>query len=650
MIKGRAIGDNITLMNTLFYRKKDAPNKKVKEHLALVYKDCDTGLKYIEEKVDPDYEYYIAKEDKRVSYPRLFIPKSDVEKITVPHKDLERDIAMRIGLTDYFYENIKNGNGGENRKLHTHPDVFNSDMNIEDHYRFRFDKLYQNNPCKISKSYFDIEADTINMVHDFPEPGECPINAITLIMQDTQQVYTFLLRNNANPQIAEFEKSVQDGSIFPELEAFVISAVGGPERAEKYNIHFKYDFLFYDEENEINLIMDLFSAINTFKPDFSLAWNMAFDVPYIIARIRKLGYRPEDIMCSKDFKDRIAEYYVDERMLSEFAERGDYALISSYTVYMDQMIQFASRRKGQGKFISFGLDAIGEAVAKVKKLDYKAITTNIAELPYKSYKTFVFYNIMDVVVQYCIEYMTGDIDYVFSKCNINNTRYSKAHRQTVYLTNRGTKEFYNMDDGYILGNNVNRFNSKPTSKFPGAFVADPSRINDYSRLRIYGRLTDIFDNSDDYDYSALYPSLMRQYNIAPHTQIGMVEILEQVFEYENRAKLENWTRASKFMEDIQSQVWLEICTRWFRLANYTELYHDIERFFRELANPTNALKERDARTGLIIPMIDYTNNGLYEAMIFNDSRVKVAELGYGPDTNRWEAWRDAALKHPNQQF
>lgn len=507
MIKGRQQGDNITLVNTMFYRRTDPRDNKFKEFLTLIYKDCDTGLKYKEEIIDPDYEYFVINPDKRVNYPRLFAPKSDVESVIVPYKDLEKDIAKRVGMTEYFYENIRNGNRSENRKLHMHPDIFNSDMNIEDHYRYRFGKMYKNEPCKITKSFFDIEVDSINMVGDFPQPGECPVNAITLILQEQQEVYTFLLRNKNNPQIGEFEKSVQDGSIFPELEAFIVEKVGGPEMAEKYNIHFKYNFLFYDEEDEINLIKDLFNAINAFKPDFALAWNMSFDIPYMIARIRNLGYNPEDIMCSEDFKNKIAEYYVDERMKSEFAERGDFALISAYTVYLDQMIHFASRRKGQSKFISFTLDFIGEAIAKVKKLDYKHITTNIAELPYKSFKTFVFYNIMDTIVQHCIEHMTGDIDYVFSKCNMNNTRYSKAHRQTVYLTNRGIKEFYNTDDGYIMGNNVNKFNQKPDTKFPGAFVADPVKVNNYSRLSIYGRLVDIFDNLDDFDYASLYPSI-----------------------------------------------------------------------------------------------------------------------------------------------
>lgn len=499
MIKGRNPGDNITLMNTMFRRGIDPKDDKFKDFLTIVYKDLDTGLKFKEEIVNPDYEYFMIKPDKRVAYNRLFVPKSDVEAITVPYKDLEKDIASRTGMLNFFYDNISCNNRQANRKIHLHPDVFNSDMNIEDHYRYRFGKMYKNEQCAITKSFFDIEADTISIVGDFPEPGEAPVNAISLILQEQKTIYSFLLRTKANPQIAVFEEQVKSGELIPELKAFIVQAVGGPEIAKKYEIDFDIKFLFYDEEAEINLIMDLFNAINHFKPDFTLAWNMAFDLPYLIARIQKLGYDPRDVICHPDFQYKYAEYYVDERMKNEFAERGDHALISSYSTYLDQMIHFASRRKGQSRFIAFSLDYIGEEIAKVRKLDYKHITTDIAQLPYKDYKTFVFYNIMDTIVQYCIEYVTTDLEYVFFKSNINNTRYDKTHRQTVYLTNRGIKDFYNNGEGYIMGNNVNKFNTKPTEKFPGAFVANPTQVNNYSRLKIYGRAVDIFNNLDDFD-------------------------------------------------------------------------------------------------------------------------------------------------------
>ena len=209
----------------------------------------------------------------------------------------------------------------------------------------------------ISKSFFDIEVDTINMMGDFPEMGECPINAVSLILKEQKQIYSFLLRTKSNPLIKEFEEYVTSGKVFPDIQNFVVNAVGGPEIARKYDVdNFNFNFLFYDEEDEISLIRDLFAAINTFQPDFALAWNMSFDVPYIMERIKKLGYLPEDIMCHPDFQDRVACYVVDEQNKNLPAERGDYCMLSSYTTFLDQMIHFASRRKNQTKLLSFSLE------------------------------------------------------------------------------------------------------------------------------------------------------------------------------------------------------------------------------------------------------------------------------------------------------
>ena len=103
------------------------------------------------------------------------------------------------------------------------------------------------------------------------------------------------------------------------------------------------------------------------------------------------------------------------------------------------MIQYASRRKGQSRPLSFSLDYIANIVAGVHKLDYKDITTSISEFPYKNYKMFSYYNIIDTIAQYCIEYVVDDVSYIFGKSLMNNTRYSKVHRQTIYLSNRGRK-------------------------------------------------------------------------------------------------------------------------------------------------------------------------------------------------------------------
>lgn len=650
LIKGRKPGENITILNTMYLRYKDERDKW-KDCMIVIYRDNDTGRKFKEEILAPTYEYFVINEDKRTDYNQMFVNKQDVTAIEVPYMNLEKDMAERANELEKFYENIRNGQAYQNKRIHLHPMFMNSDMNIEDHYRYRFSKMYKNTEFKVSKAYFDIEVDTINMAGDFPEPGECPINSISLILEEQRQIYVFLLRNKNNPQIEEFEKYVSSGMVFPELDSFVIDAVGGAAAASKYKMNFNFKFMFYDEKDEINLIKDLFSVINTFRPDFVLAWNMSFDIPYIIRRIEILGYDPTDIMCPKEFNIKSANYYIDERNKSEYAERGDMALISSYSVFMDQMIQFASRRKGQSRFISFSLDYIGQVQAKVRKLDYKDITTNISELPYKDYKTFVFYNIMDTIVQYCIEFKTGDIDYVFNKSLMNNTRYSKVHRQTVYLANRATTSFYSQDNGYIIGNNINRYNTKPEEKFPGAFVADPLKINDYARVKIFGRPVNVFDNCQDQDYSAMYPNGIKTNGIAPYNQIGKVYIESKVYEKENPANLDIWSRASAYMEDLQSHLRIEFAVRWLSLADYGQLYDDVVEFFTVHANAINGLSLYNYN-GTKNPMVFYSKKKKYiQPIQFFDTDLKSVEEKYEYfDVNKMEEWRTNAIANPNQRF
>ena len=161
------------------------------------------------------------------------------------------------------------------------------------------------------------------------------------------------------------------------------------------------------------------------------------------------------------------------------------------------MIQYASRRKSKiGSYKSFKLDDIGLKEAKVKKLDYSHITDSVVELPWLDFKTFFLYNVMDVIVQKCIETKTQDLEYIFAKCVVNNTAYKKGHRQTVYLINRMANDWYKM--GYIIGNNTNKGNPKPP-KYLGALVGQPDNTNNYSKMKINGRAIWVCENLIDYD-------------------------------------------------------------------------------------------------------------------------------------------------------
>lgn len=587
-------GSDLTIMNTIYhFPKKLEDGKWDKGSIDIIAKDNNTGRKVLDHIVDPIYPFYFAKMPIETNL--LHIEKEKVDKIETPYRDLKKTIAELTDNLDFYFDNIKNKNSRANDILHMHPRVFWSDAAIEDKYRFMFREKFKNTTITPTVDFFDIEVDGINIKGDFPEPGEVPINAITLINSENKTIYTLLLRNDKNPLIAEFEEETHHMKLYNELKEFITMKVGGEGKAKSYGLdQFQNKFLFYDEIDEIRLIQDLFILINELQPDFLLAWNMAFDIPYIIERCVRLGYDPRDIMCHPDFKEKVVRYFIDAEKSNEYAERGDKATISSYTVFLDQLIQFASKRKGQKAFPSYKLDTIGEMLVNVKKLDYSKITRNIAELPYKDYKTFVFYNIMDTIVQYCIEHKEKDMNYVLASALANNTRYSKIHRQTTYLTNRTSQMFYNY--GYIIGNNYNKMNQKPSEKFDGAFVGDPLKISDYSKKCINGIPVMIFDNLDDFDYKSLYPSIEREFNMAPNTQIGKIKLPYKVHKKEGHIPSDNFkfNRSREFSEDFTSKDWLEFSSRWLHLASYSELLDDIQEYL-----DTKIYLVRQQRNGLV---------------------------------------------------
>lgn len=585
-------GYDLTIMDVDYnFPEPDANSKWDKGSITLVAKDNNTGKKIVETIKNPSYTYYRIKpeviQQRGITTPLKEIEKECVDPVTVPYNELEKHIAEEIGELDFYFSNLKNKTRSANKLLHiSNPKIMGSDINIEDFYRFKFAKKFKNSITKINKAFFDIEADIKDMKGDFPEMGECPINAVTLINQQNNSVYVLFLRNSSNPLIKQFEEDLKAGKVVPKFKALLEEHVGGWKNMVRYGIRdFKYHFIPYDVE--INLIIDLFAIINSLQPDFVLAWNMAFDIPYIIQRIINLGFNPADIMCHPDFKVKKVSYFHDTRT-EVLAERGDFAKISSYSVYLDQMIQHASIRKGQSAYQSYSLDFVTNLICKFGKLDYHSITPYLAELPYVNFEMFIFYNMIDVIDQVCIENKVNDIDFVFTKALNNNTRYEKVHRQTIYLINRLRSEYWDM--GYVVGNNVNRMNSKPTEKFAGAFVADPMMINDGPKLKLNGIPVMIYDNLDDYDYRRLYPTMAQEFNMSDGTQIGRLKIPNKVHDKEdisNSGKF--FTREGVFFDDIAAKNYLETCTRWFNLADFSTLLDDVEEYFTQQARASTMI-------------------------------------------------------------
>ena len=537
LIDGYPEGSDLTIINDYYVK----PGKEIvydsngyereqwtKDYIVLVYRDNKTGEKKHHIIKEPDYHYYIAKPDKKwphlfnpsdnTPYPQYFAEKKDLIPQTTKYRNLEKDIFEKLGLKSDFDILKSNGDREGIRSIHKDPRIFMSDCNIEDHYRFLFGREYTNNPVTLHKGFFDIEVDSKFAAGDFPELGECAVNCISYMDAKLNKVFTFILRDKNNPLIEEFENQVND-KLIKDFRDFIISTVGGPKKGAHFNLtDLNIELMFYD--SEIKLIADFFAKVHECGPDFCLGYNMSnFDMPYLIQRIINLGYNPLDVVCDKRYPKefRTAYHFIDQTNHNNLNKRTDFTNISGDVVWIDQLIQFASKRSAKyGSFTSFKLDDIAYATAGVRKLDYHHITTDISQLPYLNFYIFVLYNIMDTICQHCIEVDAKDMDYLFNKCVQNNTTYSKAHRQTTYLINRFIAEYDKKD--YVIGNNMNTSNEEP-DKFAGALVGNPLDINTYSLVSINGVPVMLSDNTIDEDFKSLYPSIAMQNNTAPNTQM-----------------------------------------------------------------------------------------------------------------------------------
>lgn len=74
---------------------------------------------------------------------------------------------------------------------------------------------------------------------------------------------------------------------------------------------------------------------------------------------------------------------------------------------------------------------------------------------------------------------------------------------------------------------------------------------------------------------------MIEFNIAPNTQIGRIEIPNKVYANENAFNIEKekYSRGGEFIENLVTDNMIEYCHRWFHLANIEEFLSDMDEFY-----------------------------------------------------------------------
>ena len=584
---------NYILFNDIY--SKNLNDEKTKDVITLIFKNLDTGEKIIREIKNPEMEVYVAKPEALLGdYNNIDIDIEQVELHDVKYNDILRETAKLIGKEDYFWKCIRERRFEDLNRIKESNKLFSSDRNIEDFYKFKSLHYFgEKELTNTTKGFYDIEADIALGSIDFKNgTGTAPINAITMIDDSKGICYTVLLRNPDNPLIQELEDDIVNFKEF--LHDMFDNDFGVLE----------YKIAFFDDE--VELIKALFGIIHTLKLDFMLAWNQSFDIAYMISRLIKAGINPADVMCHPDFNFKECKYMPDKKNF-EIKKKTDIVKLSSYSVFMDQMINYASIRKSQSQLDSFKLDYIGELETGHGKLDYSNITTKLRELPYKNYRLFVAYNIRDVLVQRSIEQKTNDIGVIFYRAYTSNTRYNKIFKEITFLTNVAFDDFLAM--GIVLGNNINalKYNNnkeeynalidfdtgeeddvksvvKAKKKFRGAIVGSPLLILANGICLIGDRKSrSLYRFVVDFDYGGLYPTILELFNIYKSTMIGKIKRTGPISEKEKflaDSDSENdveYDSGSKFIEDITTNEAILLGERYMHLPTPTELFDILEK-------------------------------------------------------------------------
>ncbi len=528
----------------------------------IIWKEIDSGKKHLEKIPNPPVNIYFEKPEYRNHrYFKTEESLDHLEKVTIPYKNIINAIAKEDPeAREFMNQCFLNQNYRDLERVKLCKYAFGHDYDIRTIYRNMWMDHYDNDKAKhIHKAYGDIEVDIMEASGE-ADPTKCPIDLVTVIDRDQKHSFTFILTGVTCPEKDTSMMSIQelkeDETRHQMYEHRLKEQAYWQDHYEELieECHkmfdenypgFEYSAYWYTDE--VEMITDLFKLIHQLSPDFLQFWNISFDIPYIIHRLQHFGINPADIICHPDFPNRECRFKYDNFHF-QIKNKTHFFRVSDYTIYVDQMVNYAAIRKGQSELRNNKLTYIAKREVGDEKLNYSEEGT-IKTFSYRNWLKYFLYNIKDVLLQHGIEEATNDLEtfYIYSYENI--TQYENVFKQTVKLRNFQYRDW--LQQGLVPGVNVNAFKNgdgeiqeedeeddedeevfeiAPSKKkkdvgYEGALVGNPLLINHFGDL-LYGKRTNnIFRFSIDMDMTAFYPSTVGAMNIYPACLIFKVILL-----------------------------------------------------------------------------------------------------------------------------
>lgn len=271
-----------------------------------------------------------------------------------------------------------------------------------------------------------------------------------------------------------------------------IFGLGKDYKQEHINVK-NYIYEKYATEEEL-----LLAFIDYWKldyPDIVTAWNLPFDIKYIINRIKNLfgEEKVKELSPVKRFYSRSRkvklqnqEYYKEQYVINGI----------SLIDYLEMFDKFNIT-----PMPNLRLDTVGEMVANMPKLKFDQ--DNLSDLAIHDWNRFVDYNIRDVEIILKIEEATNYLKVLRMLSYMGCTLFEQALGTVAVVTGYACVNAY--EENKIIPTFPEKKNWR---EYAGGFVKQP----------IVGRHKHIVS----YDLNSLYPNAMITLNISPETKYGKI--------------------------------------------------------------------------------------------------------------------------------
>ena len=503
--------------------------------LSVVYKDVDTGKKYVENIEEPIYEMYVIKPEYRgnsnessgfsSSYMHDAVSKDLCEMVRCKWRNRARVAAkmLHIPVEEVPYS----------------PYVYNYDIDIRNWY---FSQVLREYPCNklvdIKSGYIDIETD----ISQTTEMGFSPIVCITYISETTGTVYNLAVKSN---------KYTKNDYYVDHMNEFIEDC---RQSFSMYNAYidgeWKYECLVYDrEETMMQAIWDLIHAIDD---DFLGAWNAPFDFVSMIERTKVLGLDPMRTICDPRFKFKKIDVEVDNAIkVTKRRHKFDITVVPVLACYLTM---YGNTHSAESVIPSFKLNAIADRELQDKKVEYKDIYKNITDFLYSDFYAFNKYNIKDVFLMVGINHKSHEVDDTFSRTQSYGIQFPEVFSsnnmmqcvllnefddmglvfginrnknnlpvQITFAFDEDTDEEYENESVNVVTMSQTVFDEKgEKKKFAGAVVQNPKRMEPtgYKINNVDAKYVHTW--CMDEDLESLYPSMMKGLNMSNKTMVGKI--------------------------------------------------------------------------------------------------------------------------------